>query len=612
MRRNLVDLFATLTVAAMLAASCGVQIETPEVEDTSEPEPEIVSTPTPTAAPIPTTLVWAHDQEPPNLHVFDPDNNVTATSWIAQGLLEGLYGVTADVTYQPELLATEATAAVQDDGSFTIDYTLRPGLRWSDGTPLTANDVKFTYDVTMATDDETEGDPSFVLSHAEREDTYAAITTFELVSDTTFTVTFDRYVPNWKALFPFVLPAHSFAGGAADVEQGLPDWTTPAGTPLPSSGPLVLVSWDRGSQMTLAANERYLGSTSIDVAGTATMNVEEVIVRFINDPDAQAAALANGDVQILTATPDVSFGTSIASQDNLVVASQPGATWEHLGMNLLNPHLADPTVREAIALWLDKSAIVASVYSPVFDDVISPVGLGNVYLMPGQPGSVDHQQIYAGAQVAEARTRLESVGYVDSGDGIYEHPTRGRLTLRIGTTAGNELREQTQQLLIAQGAAAGFELLIDNTNGADYFGAGPFNDQALLAAASQGDEGDARRWDLALFAWVGGPWPGAASDFFGQRSGFAPYGLASTPFEALATECDFTIDAAERAECFDELSAYVTTLDLDAQQGLFVVPITQVPTFVAYDSQALATIGAVPDDVLGGPLANVVDVAFVQ
>ena len=78
-------------------------------------------------------LIWAHEQEPPDLHLDDPANNLTTTSWVRQGMLDGLYGITAATTFFPELLAEEAVMTDNGDGTFTGTFVLRDGLgvvRW--------------------------------------------------------------------------------------------------------------------------------------------------------------------------------------------------------------------------------------------------------------------------------------------------------------------------------------------------------------------------------------------------------------------------------------------------------------------------------------------------
>ena len=152
------------------------------------------------------------------------------------------------------------------------------------------------------------------------------------------------------------------------------------------------------------------------------------------------------------------------------------------------------------------------------------------------------------SQSDAAKANLEAAGYADSGDGIYEHPEKGRLTLRVGTTGGNALRELQQQLIQAQLKESGIEIVIDNVDGGAYFGERPFSDDAIACSTSGGTEGNCEIWDITQFAWVGGPWPGGQAESYRTGSGNNPYGYASAEFDAKADECDATVDDAERAE----------------------------------------------------------------
>ena len=78
-------------------------------------------------------------------------------------------------------------------------------------------------------------------------------------------------------------------------------------------------------------------------------------------------------------------------------------------------------------------------------------------------------------------------------------------------------------------------------------------------------------------------------------------------FDAKADECDGTVDDAERAACYNELDRYVTTLELDPEQGLFMLPLTQKPSFYAYSNQRLSKGAVAPDADAAGPLVYVVD-----
>ena len=109
---KLVRLLAMLFALSLVAAACGDDDDDSAAPDaTDESAGEVDNDATTTVPPAPDanvqggTLVWAHEQEPPNLHLDDPENNLTITSWILQSMQEGLYGVSGSTEFFPELLA---------------------------------------------------------------------------------------------------------------------------------------------------------------------------------------------------------------------------------------------------------------------------------------------------------------------------------------------------------------------------------------------------------------------------------------------------------------------------------------------------------------------------
>lgn len=554
-------------------------------------------------------LIWIHEQEPPDLHLDDPNNNLSITSWIQQGMWESLWGVASDTTFFPELLAEEPEVTDNGDNTFTIDMVLRDGLTWSDGEPLTAEDVEFTFNVVMETDD--SGEFVYLLGDRTGWDT---ITDFTVSSDTEFSVTWEGFYSGYKALWSrstSVMPSHAFGegAGAAEVNEALREWQGPDGG-LPSSGPLVFEEWNRGVSMTFSKNESYHGSVSPDVTNDGPAHVDTVTLTFATDTDTEIQALKAGEAHILFSQPQTAFGEELASDENFTVASLAGPVYEHWGFNLLNPHLAKPEVREAIAYAMDKEAVVTTLYAPLFGDLLPTAGLGNTYWMSNQPAYEDHQTEYAGANVDAARAALESAGYVDEG-GVYTHPEDGELSLRVGTTGGNALRELQQQLIQAQLAEAGIDIVIDNVPGGAYFSERPFAEAAVEASTTQGASGDPTIWDITQFAWVGGPWPGGNTAAYRSGSGNNPYAYANEAFDTLATECDATVDEEERATCYNEADLMVTALTDDGQ-GLVVIPLTQKPSFYTYNNTLLAGAAVSPDANDAGPLVNVVDYQLAE
>jgi peptide/nickel transport system substrate-binding protein len=599
-------IIAAVAGLSLVLAACGGDDDTTVSPPATDPGNGDGTQPPPDGADG-GTLIWAHEQEPPDLHLDDPENNLSITSWIRQSMWEGLYGITEATTFFPELLAQEGEITENADGGVTGSFVLREGLQWSDGEPLTSADVEYTYNMVMATGD--DGEYIYLLGDRTGLDT---ITDFTVISDTEFEITWSEFFSGFPALFSEVHPAHIFsddpAEAAAQENDALREWSL-NGTVLPSSGPLIFDSWNRGQNMNFVRNDNYHGSVSPDVQNTGVAFVDAVRLNFVTDTDAQINALRAGEAQLIFTQPQTAF-EQFATDANFSVASAAGPVYEHWGFNLFNVHLAKPEVREAIAFAIDKGEVMAGLYTPLFGDALPAEGLGNTYWMSNQPDYVDHQGNagYGQGDIESAQAALEAAGYTQGADGIYEHPEDGPLSLRVGTTGGNVLREVQLELLQAGLRDAGIDITFDNVQGGAYFGERPFAADAIACANSGGEEGNCDIWDITQFAWVGGPWPGSNSAAFRSGSGNNPYGYANADFDALATECDATIDDAERAECYNTLDQYVTTLEIDPN-GLVVVPLTQKPSFYAY-SNSLSQAAVSPDANSAGPLVNVVDYRF--
>ncbi len=177
-----------------------------------------------------------------------------------------------------------------------------------------------------------------------------------------------------------------------------------------------------------------------------------------------------------------------------------------------------------------------------------------------------------------AKAKLAEAGYTEGADGIFEHPEDGKLTLRVGTTGGNQLREVQQQLIQAQLKLAGIDIVIENGEGGAYFSDQPFNEDALACANSGGEEGNCENLGHRPVRVVGGPWPGGQTPAYRSGAGNNAYGYANPDFDAKADECDQIVDEAAAADCYNELDKFVTTLETDPN-GLVVIPLTQKPSF---------------------------------
>jgi len=555
-------------------------------------------------------LVWAHPVEPIGLSIIDPvDGGLYTTSWIREGLLEGLYRVNSEWEQVPELLADDAAVVVNDNKTISITYRLRPGLTWSDGEPLTAADVEYTHRILMegclkeadgsAIDVSNEG---CVYPMSDRTG-YDLVTSLTVADDTTFTVNMAAFYPDWRSLYSQVFAAHAFGDDAAAVAANLERMTV-GGRPLPSSGPLVWQDWTEHS-MRLRRNDNYHGS-SAGTGADGEQGVAGVQVNFVPDDDAAVAEVAAGTADLAIVGADLDTLQELGSSVSAV--GLPAVEFEHLGLNLLNPHLADPLIRQAIVRAVDREQL-AAVYGDLVGNGVSAKGVGNMFWLPGQAGYQDHQPAAVSADPTGAVELIEEAGYTRSGDGTYRHPDRGTLFLRFLTNSGDSVRVGLQERLVEQLTAAGFEIRTDNRNGGAYLTEGPFSSEAMEASGSGGATGRPDIWDMVLFAWAGGPWPGLQSGAFRANSGANPYGYDSPEFDAESSRCDGLADDAERADCYQELDRFVTTLDRGAD-GLFVVPLIERPQVLVSNSDRLASVPTIVDGLTGGPLPDINGFSF--
>jgi peptide/nickel transport system substrate-binding protein len=564
---------------------------------------------------------WAHEQEPSDLHLDDPANNLSITSWIQQGMLEGLYGVSATTEFVPELLAEEGEVTENDDGTFTFSFVLRDDIQWSDGEPITAETVKGTFDIFMEGYDfeaDSAEDAVYALSSRQGYDLIDP-DSWE-VDGQTFSYTMDSFFAGWPSIFARLLPVHVLPDAAA-ANEALREFQVD-GEPLPASGPFQFSEWNRGVSMSLTANADYHGGNPLneEIINENAPCVSGVEITWVTDTDAQVNALRAGEADFIFTQPQVQFGEGLADDPQFTLASEAGPSFEHWSLNLNNEHLADPNVREALAYAMDKSVVMESLYVPLFQDVLPVEGLGNTYWYTNSPNYEDHagDAGYGQGDTESAAALLEESGYSDDG-GTWEHPDRGPLSLRVSTTGGNQLRELQQQLLQAQLNDAGWDITIDNAPGAEHFSEQVFSPEATACSISGGDEGatvslssgddataDCGVFDISQFAWVGGPWPGGQNVAYLSGSENNPHGYANEELDTLLAECGETVDDDERATCYNEADRYVTTREVD-DNGLVIIPLTQKPQFYAYSNNTLAAGAVAPDANDAGPLTYGVD-----
>jgi len=324
------------------------------------------------------TLVLGMPLEPPHL---DPTAGAAAAidEVVYANLFEGLTRIDENGAVNPGL-AEDWT--ISDDG-LTYTFRLRANVKFHDGTAMDSADVKFSLDRARAAD-----------STNAQKGLFDSIASVETPDAQTVVVKLSR---------PEGLFLWNMGWGDAVIvapESAEANKTAPVGT-----GPFKFVEWKKADSVKLAAWDGYWG---------AQPALKTVTFKFVSDPAAQVAGLLAGDID---AIPNVGAPESLerfkADPDFVVtVGNTEGETI--LAMNHRRETLADPRVRRAVSLAIDRQAIIDG----AMFGYGTPIGS---HFAPHHAAYVDLTRMYA-HDLAKARELMAEAGYPDGFKAVMKLP----------------------------------------------------------------------------------------------------------------------------------------------------------------------------------------------
>jgi len=375
--------------------------------------------PAPLALPHDNSLTVALESAPIQL---DPRVATDqASSRVFELALDGLVTKDENGDFRPDLAASWEIL----DGGRRWRFHLRRDVVFHDGRPFSAADVAWTYGSIV---DGTV--PSAKLG------AFAAVE--RVVAVDPATVDFELARP-WGALLGNVTSYVGVVPAGRTPEQQNRE---PVGT-----GPFRVVRRTPDT-VELAAFERcFRGRPRLD----------RVVLREVPDATVRVLELRKGTVQLVVngLPPDVV--PLFARDPRFRVAEKLGANYAYLGLNLEDPALADPRVRRALALSLDREKLVATLwrgFGQVTETMLPPGHWARADDLPALP----HDP-------AEAGRLLDAAGFPDP-DGA--RGPRPRLTLTYKTSTDETSRLQAQ-ILQAMAAEAGIALEIRSLEFATFF-----------------------------------------------------------------------------------------------------------------------------------------------
>ena len=449
------------------------------------------------------------------------------------------------------------------DDPLTVTYTVNEGIKWSDGTPYDAADLLLMWAATSANlNDEIAFDEETGEAIVAENQVFFASGTpgMALVSQTpeisedgmSLTLVYDKPFADWETNFDTGLPAHATAKlglGIEDPQEGkdalvaaIQDndraalaslanaWRTGFDfTAMPSdpsvylsTGPYVLSEYVENQYLTVVKNPEYTG----DHEG----KVDQITVRYNEDPQALVQALQNGEIDMLAPQATADTLAALAAIDGITVESGIDGTYEHIDLQMTNGGPFDAAtyggdaekagkVREAFLKTIPRQVIIDSLIKPLNPEA----EVRNSFILtPGAPGydemvAQNGSDAYTDVDIEGAKALLAEVGV-------------STVDVRFLYGASNVRRQNEYTLIQESAALAGFNVI---NGGNDDWG-------TMLDQATD-------QYDAALFGWQSTSTAVTESDANYRTGGMNNfYGYSNPAVDALFDELQVETDPAEQ------------------------------------------------------------------
>lgn len=585
---------AVLATAALALAACS----TPAAEDDTPTTTETTSAPEDTGEPGAGSTVTVGWNQPFYSYNSDTSHgNATANAIILYMTQAGFNYYDGDLNLAQD--TSFGTYEKLSDDPLTVKYTINEGVTWSDGTPVDAADMLLYWGAVSGhfndneEDFETDEETGELIVPEDSVYFTSASPGLSLVEDMpevgddgrSVTLVYTKPFADWETNFGYGVPAHVTArlAGLGDDPAAAKDalvkafeendraalsaiseaWRTGYDfTSLPSdeglylsSGPYIITDFVENQYITLTRNPSYSG----DMAG----KVENITVRYNEDPQALVQALQNGEIDMLAPQATADTLAALEAIDGVVVETGQDATYEHVDMVQNNGGPFDPAtyggdaevakkVRQAFLLTIPREQIVEQLIRPLNPDA----NVRNSFILTPDAPTYDQMvaengsDFYAQQDIEKAKQLLEEAG-VDT-----------PVDVRFLYGASNVRRAQQFQLIAESAAEAGFNV-IDGGN--DNWG-------AMLDTATD-------QYDANLFGWQSTSLAVTEADA-NFRTGGANnfYGYSNEEVDALFDELQTETEADRQQEILREVEKHLWA---DA----FGITIFQFPGVNAWNEQ---------------------------
>jgi peptide/nickel transport system substrate-binding protein len=427
-----------------------------------------------------------------DLPTFDPGQNYTGgdTTFAATPLVfDRLLVPSTDLKKLEPQLATQ----VKPNADFT-EYTieLRDGVKFQDGSSFDAADVAFTFDYYTS-----KGYTGYALGPISKV-TEVDPLTVRVSLKTPYAQFPSEGLASW--LTGYVLPKDLAGKSPEEFFQ------RPIGT-----GPYEITSFRPSTGVKLKRNLNYW-----DAQAT---HLDEIELRIVPDANNRILGLKSGEFDVISRVPGDQVET--LPEDSVVRDLQPSAATDDLLLNSRVALLADPKVREAMSLALDRESIAAGAYGGFAEPATGIIGPG--FAQVSAPESHPYRFDLARAKRLIADSKF---------------PDGGSATLRY--LQGNTNLELEAQLIQEQLSAIGIDLKVQP-----------------IGLAESNELAPAGKIDISLLHNAGGysPDPIDFLTFYIDTGGYNGR-WPTKPVEAIVGDLVQTDDLGEQQELYSQYEQF--------------------------------------------------------
>jgi len=490
-------------------------------------------------------LVFGMEQDAAGFNTLQADENAY---WAAltgnTPVIRNTYTIDDQGNYHLDL-ASKVTAT---RAGLTIN--IRPDANWWWGgkkVPVTYQDYVYTW--KQITDK--NNNPASTTG-------YDLITGFTHKGQKQVTFKWSKPFADYRDLFGPVLPAKALTGLQfntfwADCVCGND------GKPV-SDGPFYMSNYTKGQGLTLKPNPFWYGHKPA---------LKEVDFKLITDTNSEIQAMRGGEVDAINPSPQTALA-QLVHQSGLKYSAIPGFTQEHVDVNqggTGHPLLKQKWFRQAIMMGMDRHSLIVALFGQIAPG-LKP--LNNAMWELGQNAVPQFTKWnFAPRKVIATMKAHGCTGgpAVPTRDNQNFWTCNGqKAELRWNTTAGNQRRATSAAIFSQQLGAVGIKLNV---------GFEPANPNFFSNRLPSHD------FDLAEFAWLGGPDPSGFDAIYqcqdnAKNLGGSNYKLyCNKTVDGLIKAGDSELNPTKRTADFQKAAAIIA-------DDVPIIPLYAPPSILVY------------------------------